>query len=142
MYRNVTFQLAAVYRRHCTASPARRHTRAVVLPCLPAVSSQPSPGPPTHCNPLQCLPAVSSLPSPSPPTHCNQLQCCSAYRQFLADHLLVAPPTVTHCNPLQCLPAVSSRPSPGPPTRCNPLQHPITLYLQDSLRCATSYTRA
>jgi hypothetical protein len=87
LYLKVTFQLTAVYRRHSTASPAQLQTRNAVLQCLPAVSSRPSPGPPTHCNPLQCLPAVSSRPSPGSPTHCN---------------------------PLQCLPAISSRPSPGP----------------------------
>jgi len=49
MYRNVTFQLIAVYCRHSTASPAR----TAVLQCLPAVSSRPSPGPPNQCSPQQ-----------------------------------------------------------------------------------------
>ena len=53
MYRTVTFQMTAVYRRQYTPSPARLQTRTAVLQCLPAVSSRPSPGPPTHCDSLQ-----------------------------------------------------------------------------------------
>jgi len=47
IYHNGTFQQIAVYWRHSTASPAN----TAVLQYLPAVSSRPSPGPPTHCSP-------------------------------------------------------------------------------------------